>query len=198
MVAIGRTVWHRSRVPTGVRSHPIPTFASSRPLPSGAPPHRNTDAVTDRTGPTTVTTVLFDVGGVLLESPFRQMAPFAAAYGIDLRTFAEIAVGHGAYGEGSHPWHRIERGEISLDQFNAATVEMAKDRGLETFPPLPDVGTIARPELVRPSMVALAKECLFLDDMPENIEGALAVGMQALLVDETDSVISDVSLRLGW
>lgn len=217
-----------------------------------------TPATTTNAAPA-ITTVLFDFGGVLTESPFRHMASIAAAHGIDMRTFAEIAVGRGAYEDGTHPWHRAERGEITVEQLNAAAAEMAKARGVASFPSLPDAATIMRPEFVRSPMVALVRscrtrgvntgivtnniaewtawrtmlpladlfdhvvdswevgmrkpeariyelaahrlgvapqECLFLHDMPENIDGARSVGMHTILVDETDSAIAEVKTLL--
>jgi epoxide hydrolase-like predicted phosphatase len=208
---------------------------------------------------TSLKAVLFDVGGVLVESPFKRMAPIAAAHGIDMKTFAQIAVGRGAYDDGTHPWHRIERGEITVEQFNSATAEMATGMGVHNFPPLPDASILMRPEFVRPNMVALVRECraqglhtgivtnniaewtvwrelfplahlfddvidswevgmrkpeariyelaaqrlgvtpgecLFLDDMLENLVGAQAVGMQTILVDESDSAIAEVTARI--
>lgn len=207
-----------------------------------------------------ISTVLFDVGGVLMDSPFAMMAPVAAAHGIDLRTFAAIAVGAGVYDDGAHPWHRYERGEITEAELNLATNELAKGRGYDGFPPLPDGSIMLVPAIVRPSMLDLVRSCrhrglktgiitnnveawtmwrdlfplaelfddvidswevgmrkpeariyelaasrlgvpvtacLFLDDFPENITGAQALGMATVLVGEPDAAIAEVTALLG-
>lgn len=69
----------------------------------------------------TITTVLFDFAGVLTSSPWEAMA---AAGGGDL----ELLIG--SYEEdGDHPWHRVERGEISIVDWVTQVTEEANRRG---------------------------------------------------------------------
>lgn len=67
--------------------------------------------------------VLFDFSGVLVTSPWANLA--AAAQG-DL----EFLVG--AYHEDTdHPWHQLERGEISFAEWFEAVSKLAKEAGVE-------------------------------------------------------------------
>ncbi len=105
-----------------------------------------------------ITAVLFDFAGVITDDPFRAMAGGAAHTGIDSADFAKIAVGHGDYGAGDHPWHRLERGEIEQADYNRATEELARSFGYETFPPLPIDLILASAMRVRPEMLDLLRE----------------------------------------
>ena len=70
---------------------------------------------------TAITTVVFDFAGVLTSSPWGAMT---AAGGGDL----ELLIG--SYEEdGDHPWHRVERGEISIADWVSAVTEEADRRG---------------------------------------------------------------------
>ncbi len=70
---------------------------------------------------TAVRAVLFDFAGVLTSSPWGAMT---AAGGGDL----ELLIG--AYDEdGDHPWHRVERGELSIAEWAAEVAEEAARRG---------------------------------------------------------------------
>ena len=104
--------------------------------------------------------VIFDVGGVLTGSPFTAMAAVARQSSIDPRLFISIAVGAGDadYADGTHPWHRLERGEITVDAFNEATDAMARQHGLDCFPPLPSAEFIESAMGVRPEMINLAQQ----------------------------------------
>ena len=67
--------------------------------------------------------VLFDLSGVVTTSPWANLA--AAASG-DL----ELLVG--PYHEDTdHPWHRLERGEISFGEWFSAIGELAREAGVE-------------------------------------------------------------------
>lgn len=78
---------------------------------------------------TGITAVLFDFAGVLTSSPWGAMA---AAGGGNL----ELLIG--SYEEdGDHPWHRVERGELSLGDWAIAIREMGTAQGIEVdFAPL--------------------------------------------------------------
>lgn len=104
-----------------------------------------------------ISAVLFDLGGVLTENPFGAMATASSRAGMDVREFADIAIGRSNYGGGSHPWHQLERGEIDLDAYNAAVGELARGRGHDGFPPLP-VDLISRDLMLRPAMMELVND----------------------------------------
>lgn len=207
-----------------------------------------------------VSAVLFDFAGVITDDPFRTMGAAATGFGIDPKEFAAIAVGHGDYGAGDHPWHQLERGEIELDEFNQRTDELARARGHDGFPPLPVELILSGAMVVRPAMLELLadlrsagiataivtnnvralgawrqladwdelvdvvidscevgmrkpeprifhhacaelgvrpSEAVFLDDMGANVEGAEAVGLNAMLVSDPVGAIAEVRRITG-
>lgn len=59
------------------------------------------------------TAVIFDFGGVFIDSPFAALADAAEQRGLKADELA-LAV-FGAYDQDTdHPWHRLERGELSV------------------------------------------------------------------------------------
>ena len=74
--------------------------------------------------------VLFDFGGVFTSSPFHAVNNFASKNDIDVQTFANTIFGQ--YGvDGDHPWHQVERGEISLETARELILELGKEQGFE-------------------------------------------------------------------
>jgi epoxide hydrolase-like predicted phosphatase len=74
--------------------------------------------------------VLFDFGGVFTVSPFGAVASLANDRGVAPEVLSEIV--YGSYHEDSdHPWHRLERGEISLEQAREDILDVGKTRGHE-------------------------------------------------------------------
>ena len=59
--------------------------------------------------------VIFDFGGVLTTSPSALMARKAAEAGHDIGEVMHLLLGP-LEEDTNHPWHRIERGEITLDE----------------------------------------------------------------------------------
>ena len=57
--------------------------------------------------------VIFDLGGVVLESPLPAIAAFEAHTGLPSRFIARLVIEGGDDG----PWARLERGELSPTQF---------------------------------------------------------------------------------
>ncbi len=107
--------------------------------------------------------VLFDFAGVITSDPFASMIGYAIAVGIEPADFAKIAVGHGDYGAGDHPWHRLERGEIELAEYADETRLLARSLGYDDFPPLPTGSILADALEVRPETLELIDELRAVD-----------------------------------
>jgi epoxide hydrolase-like predicted phosphatase len=71
----------------------------------------------------TIEAVLFDFSGVLTSSPWPLLSESAKG---DL----ELLVGP-YHEDTSHPWHRLERGEISVGDWMTAVLELAEESGGE-------------------------------------------------------------------
>ncbi|MFV0316628.1 MAG: HAD family hydrolase [Microthrixaceae bacterium] len=59
--------------------------------------------------------VIFDFGGVFIDSPFELMNDLAARHGMQREELLADVFGDYA-SDTDHPWHRLERGEISLGE----------------------------------------------------------------------------------
>jgi len=78
--------------------------------------------------------VLFDFGGVFTASPFSTIEAAGAELGVPVDQFAQVMFG--PYSEDTdHPWHRLERGEITLDDAAEKIRVLGKDQGID-FDPL--------------------------------------------------------------
>ena len=210
--------------------------------------------------------VIFDVGGVLLESPFLAALRWAEEWDIPLTVLAEV---FGDYartvepGEDPPTWHEVECGRVELSDFvvqmqktflselppgHKATTMTADDfdpfADAEPIAPMLELADEIRAKGIRtailtntvrewgqwrdrlplqsfdsvvdscevgmrkpdPDIYVLVcsqlgltpKDCLFLDDHPENIGGALAVGLDALLVSEDfEAAVAEVRSRFN-
>jgi putative hydrolase of the HAD superfamily len=95
--------------------------ASPSPATTSRPPVRRFDAV------------LFDFGGVFTESPFGVFEQAARELGAAPEHVLEIVFG--PYDcDTDHPWHRLERGEISLMDARADIMSLGNARGVEIDP----------------------------------------------------------------
>jgi len=74
--------------------------------------------------------VLFDFGGVFTDSPFEAVLGFGREIGADPAAVSRIVFG--SYAEdGDHPWHRLERGEITLEDARGAILALGRAEALE-------------------------------------------------------------------
>ncbi len=91
-----------------------------------------------RVQPVTIDTVIFDLGGVIASNGRpRDIARRFPDHDPDVVMKALM----GDYGSDSdHPWHRLERGEISLDDHRALTKEHLAAVGIDTALPSPGSG----------------------------------------------------------
>ncbi len=96
--------------------------------------------------------VLFDFGGVFTDSPFEAFNTYAMRIGASDEQVTDIVFG--GYGvDGDHPWHRVERGEISLGKARDDILSLGREQGLEVdildvFMAMADNGGGLREELV--------------------------------------------------
>ncbi|WP_101760573.1 HAD family phosphatase [Oceanicoccus sp. KOV_DT_Chl] len=77
-----------------------------------------------------IRTVMFDFGGVFTASPFTAFEAMGAELGAKPGQVNEIIFGSYAI-DGDHPWHRLERGEISLEQARTLIMQQGeRDHGI--------------------------------------------------------------------
>jgi hypothetical protein len=62
-----------------------------------------------------IRTVVFDYGGVFSESPMAAAGKAAIEVGVDSDALIELMLGDDGL-ESHHPWQRVARGEVSLEQ----------------------------------------------------------------------------------
>ena len=78
----------------------------------------------------TVDAVLFDLHGVVTSSPWAALASVGTGAGHEQDAVLEVMLGDYA-GDGDHPWHRLERGEIGIGEYAAAVSALAANAGIE-------------------------------------------------------------------
>ena len=73
----------------------------------------------------TIRALFFDFGGVFTDSPFHAVHDYGQELGLADHEITEIVFG--SYeNDGDHPWHRLERGEISLESARQFILELGQ------------------------------------------------------------------------
>jgi putative hydrolase of the HAD superfamily len=99
--------------------------------------------------------VLFDFGGVFTLSPFGALAEASVEWGADPTLIHDVLFG--PYDRDTdHPWHRLERGELSLVDARAGIQQLAADAGLE-LDPFAALSRLGRDDDQRPQVVERAR-----------------------------------------
>lgn len=106
---------------------------------------------------TPIEAVFFDFGGVFISSPFAAAADAARARGIPEQELLELIFGPYDL-DGDHPWHRLERGELSFADTTAAIAELAAGAGHEGVDPMEVLMALATERSVRDFMVDLVRD----------------------------------------
>ena len=92
--------------------------------------------------------VLFDFGGVFTPSPFDAFHRVAEDLGVPADELVPLVFG--PYHEDTdHPWHRLERGEVTIVQARDAIIEAARRRGHDFDPIQVLVAMAAAPPATR-------------------------------------------------
>lgn len=104
-----------------------------------------------------VEAVFFDFGGVFINSPFAAAAETAARMGVPEHELLELVFGPYDV-DGDHPWHRMERGELSFADANAAIAELAAASGRGRIEPMEVLMALAEDRGTRDFMVDLVRD----------------------------------------
>ncbi len=77
-----------------------------------------------------IAAVLFDFGGVFTDSPFAAVEAYGAELGVSAREVTATVFGSYEH-DSDHPWHRLERGEITLESARQSILDLGRSGGLE-------------------------------------------------------------------
>lgn len=80
--------------------------------------------------------VLFDLGGVITASPFARLREKAVELGHDPDAYFALFFGQDGH-DTDHPWHQVERGEITMDTVRPRIAELAAEMGITIDPTRP-------------------------------------------------------------
>ena len=80
--------------------------------------------------PGRIRAVLFDFTGVVTTSPFATIGSIGDESGVDAEVVLELMMGDYSL-DTDHPWHRLERGEISTIEYGTDVQARAVEAGLE-------------------------------------------------------------------
>ena len=76
--------------------------------------------------------ILWDFGGIFTGSPFHSIDDYAETLGIEGSLLVKLVLGYGIV-DGKHPWHRLERGEISMIEAAKEAVAAVENVGVANF-----------------------------------------------------------------
>jgi putative hydrolase of the HAD superfamily len=79
--------------------------------------------------PADIKAVVFDFGGVFTDSPFHAVHAFGEELGVDTGEITRIVFGSYEH-DGDHPWHQLERGEITLEHCREQILGLGLKRDL--------------------------------------------------------------------
>ena len=122
-----------------------------------APADVTTDTDTDTSRDIDIDAVIFDFAGVLSTSPALGMIARASDFDVDLGAMLSIMLGPLDI-DGDHPWHRLERGEITTDQYATDIEPMWRATGATSFPSLPRGDELLEVLQPVPEMIATARD----------------------------------------
>jgi len=74
--------------------------------------------------------VLFDFGGVFTASPFHAVGKMAAELGTSAERLVDVVFGSYS-SDTDHPWHRLERGELPVEEARQAILSLGTEQGFE-------------------------------------------------------------------
>ena len=126
-----------------------------------------------QSAPAVVDAVLFDFGGVITESPFESFNRYEDRMGVPRDTIRQI----NATNPDTNAWARLERSEVSVDEFAGLFEAEAADRGYEVSGSqvLACLSGGLRPQMVR--ALEILAECLPVGCITNNVQTGHGAGM---------------------
>lgn len=101
--------------------------------------------------------VFFDFGGVFIPSPFAAMGGAAAKLGLEEAVLVDAVFG--PYdADTDHPWHRLERGELTFADARTAIGDLSEANGLERLDPMVALADLVVGHTVRDFMVDAVRD----------------------------------------
>lgn len=79
---------------------------------------------------TSITTIVYDFGGVLISPITGHLEVIAGWHDVSMVQMLEVLMGPRNVSTLDHPWHRAERGEISVSGFQEEVVPFAQRAGI--------------------------------------------------------------------
>lgn len=104
-----------------------------------------------------IAAVCFDFGGVFIDSPFAAVAAAAERLHVPEDELLELVFGDYDR-DGDHPWHRLERGEITFEAANVEIEALAVAAGHDEVKPIDVLMALATGYRVRDFMVELVRD----------------------------------------
>lgn len=101
--------------------------------------------------------VLFDFGGVYIGSPFPSFIEQSTQLGADPDLLIQLTFGS-LDGDSDHPWHRVERGELSMLDARLEILELFREAGIEVDPFRLLAQTMSPHKEGHPDVVACTRE----------------------------------------
>jgi epoxide hydrolase-like predicted phosphatase len=77
--------------------------------------------------------ILYDFGGVFTGSPFHTIGDAAHTFGVSAERLRDVVFGP-YHADTDHPWHQLERGELSFVDAREALIAHAAAEGLDLDP----------------------------------------------------------------
>lgn len=103
-----------------------------------------------------VDAVIFDFAGVLSSSPGELMMHQLDHYDVDISVFMPIVLGPFDI-DSDHPWHQLERGRITFDEYLDGIEPLWRDAGFTSFPTPPSSDQLLSGLRPIPEMIAAAR-----------------------------------------
>lgn len=101
--------------------------------------------------------VFFDFGGVFIPSPFAALGEAAAKLDLDEAVLVDAMFGPYDV-DTDHPWHRLERGELSFTDARTAIGDLSEANGLGRLDPMVALADLAVGHEVRAFMVDAVRD----------------------------------------